>query len=138
MEECQRQIKSVKTELAKDVKELNRWENLMLDSLEGTCIFTPEQVKKRMDTVQASIDELTQKMEMLQSKIEQSREQAEQFKMQHQQLLSWAEIFDSATVEEKKMISSYIIKAVTLSRNYQMRIEFNISEAQYLSGMEMG
>ena len=138
VEECQRQIKSVKAELAKDVKELSRWENLMLDSLEGTCIFTPEQVKKRMDTVQASIDELTQKMEMLQSKIEQSREQAEQFKMQHQQLLSWAEIFDSATVEEKKMISSYIIKAVTLSRNYQMRIEFNISEAQYLSGMEMG
>ena len=88
--------------------------------------------------MQASIDELTQKMEMLQSKIEQSREQAEQFKMQHQQLLSWAEIFDSATVEEKKMISSYMIKAVTLSRNYQMRIEFNISEAQYLSGMEMG
>ena len=59
----------------------------MLDSLEGTYIFTPEQITERMDTVQASIDELTQKMEMLQSKIEQSREQAEQFKMQHQQFL---------------------------------------------------
>ena len=36
------------------------------------------------------------------------------------------------------MISSYMIKAVTLSRNYQMQIKFNISETQYLSGMEMG
>ena len=134
----QRQLKSVKAELAKNIKELSRWESLMLDSLEGACIFTPEQVKKRMDTVQASIDELTQKIEILQSEAEQCKTQAEQFKTQHQQLLSWAEIFDSATVEEKKMISSYMFKAVTLSRDYQMQIEFNISEAQYLSGMEMG
>ena len=36
------------------------------------------------------------------------------------------------------MICSYVIKAVTLSRDYKMQVEFNISEAQYLSGMEMG
>ena len=87
--------------------------------------------------MQASIVELTRKMEVLQSEAEQSKAQAEQFKTQHQQLLSWAEIFDSATVKEKRMISSYMIKAVTLSRDYQVQIEFNISEAQYLSGMEM-
>ena len=34
----------------------------MLDSIEGTCVFTPEQVKKRMDAVQANVDDLTQQI----------------------------------------------------------------------------
>lgn len=36
------------------------------------------------------------------------------------------------------MIASYIFKDVTISRDYKLQIKFNISEAQYLSGMEMG
>jgi hypothetical protein len=35
------------------------------------------------------------------------------------------------------MVASYLIKAVTISQNYGIRIDFNITEAQYLSGMEM-
>ena len=41
-------------------------------------------------------------------------------------------------IEEKKMVASYLIKAVTLTRDYGIEIEFNVSEAQYLGGMEMG
>ena len=47
-------------------------------------------------------------------------------------------MFDTATQPERKLIASQIIKAVTLSREYGIQIEFNISEAQYLNGMEMG
>ena len=36
------------------------------------------------------------------------------------------------------MISSYMTKAVTLSQDYKMQIEFAISEAQYFIGMEIG
>lgn len=136
-EDYQRRIKNAKTDLSKSIKELTQWENLMLDSLEGTCVFTPEQVKKRMDIIQNSINDLTQQISALQGEAEQTRIQAQEFKNQHQRLLSWASIFDSASIEEKKMIASYIFKAATLSRDYKMQIEFNISEAQYLSGMEM-
>ena len=91
-----------------------------------------------MDAVQESIDELTKKLETLQNEAEETESLAADLKEQHQRLLTWADIFDSASPEEKKMICSYVIKAVTLSRDYKMQVEFNISEAQYLSGMEMG
>lgn len=110
----------------------------MLDSIEGTCAFSPAQVRKRMDTVQETVNDLTNKLDALQSEADSAQSLAEDLKEQHQRLLSWADIFDSASVEEKKMICSYMIKAVTLSRDYKMQVEFNISEAQYLSGMEMG
>ena len=37
-----------------------------------------------------------------------------------------------------KMVASYVMKAVTLTRDYGIQIEFNISEAQYLGGRDMG
>ncbi len=110
----------------------------MLDSIEGTCVFTPEQIKKRMDAVQATLDDLTQQITVLQEQAVALAELANEIQQQHQKLLSWAEMFDSASPQEKKMIASYMIKAVTLTRGYGIQVEFNISEAQYLGGMEMG
>ena len=53
-------------------------------------------------------------------------------------LLSWAEMFDTASIGEKKMIASYFIRAVTLARDYGIQVGFHVSVAQYLGGMEMG
>ena len=134
----QKQLKAAKTEYIQKSKELSKWENLMLDSIEGNCVFTPEQVKKRMDAIQQSVDNLTVQIQGMQTKISETNAITEDIKAQYQKLISWAEIFEEASVEEKKMIASYLIKAVTLSRDYHIQIDFNISEAQYLSGMEMG
>lgn len=35
-------LKQAKAEYAKASKEIGKWENLMLASIEGTCVFTPE------------------------------------------------------------------------------------------------
>ena len=59
----------------------------------------------------------------------------QELKDQHQQLLSWVEMFDNATPAERKLIASRLIRAVTLTRGYGIQIDFNISEAQYLNGM---
>lgn len=133
----QKQLKAIKAEYVKSSKELSKWEGLMLDSIEGTCVFTPEQVKKRMDVVQQSVNDLSAKIEDLQNKATETAELTEEIKAEHQRLLSWAEVYDGASLEEKKMVASYLIKAVTISQNYGIRIDFNITEAQYLSGMEM-
>lgn len=133
----QRQLKKTKADHSKAVRELSKWEDLMLDSIEGTCVFTPEQIKKRLDSTQEKIDELSQQIETLQDQLRESETLSSEILEQHQRLLSWADLYDDASPEEKRMIASYIIKAVTLSRGYDIQIELNISEAQYLNGMEM-
>ena len=134
---CIAQLKQAKLELGKHRQELEKWENLMLDSIEGNCAFSQLQVKERMDTVKILIEEDTVKVDILQNELENIRDISEEIKIQHKQLISWAEVFDSASIEEKRMIASYIIKAVTITRDYNLKIEFNISEAQYLNGMQM-
>ena len=136
--EYQQKLKLAKAEYSKATKELSKWEELMLASIEGTCVFTPGQVKKRMDIAQEKVDGLSKEIEMLQIGMSEAKTISSEILAQHQQLLSWAELFDSASIDEKKVISSQMIKAVTLTRNYGIQIEFNISEAQFLNGMEMG
>lgn len=136
-QQYQQKLGKVKSDYAKAVKELTKWEDLMLDSIEGSCVFTPEQIKRRMDTVQLTINDLTGQITTLQEQADRSAEFTNEIQTQHQRLLSWAEMFDSASPQEKKMIASYMIKAVTLTRDYGIQVEFNISEAQYLNGMEM-
>ena len=133
----QEKLTIMKAEYTKATKELSKWEDMMLDSMEGNCVFTSEQIKKRMDTVQERIVRLIQDIESIQSSYGEAKSIAEEIAMQHQNLLSWAQIFDAASIPEKKVIASQIIKAVTLTRNYGIQIEFRISEAQFLNGMDM-
>lgn len=133
----QQQLTKARAEHGKAVRELSKWEDLMLDSIEGNCVFTPEQVKKRMDTTQQKIDELAGQIAMLQEQIAEASALADEVLKQHQRLLSWADLYDTAAPEEKRMIAAYIVKAVTLSRDYDIQVEFNISETQYLNGMDL-
>lgn len=135
--QCRQKLSKAKADHTKAMRELAKWENLMLDSIEGTCVFSPEQIKRRMDTVQETITELTEQIEAVQMQADETEALTKEIRESHLRLLSWADMFDAALPAEKKMIASYLIKAVTLSRDYGIQVEFNVSEAQYLSGMEM-
>ena len=74
-------------------------------------------------------------IESLEARLADNDRLTQELKDQHQQLLSWVEMFDNATPAERKLIASRLIRAVTLTRGYGIQIDFNISEAQYLNGM---
>ena len=57
----------------------------MLDSIEGNCVFTPEQVKRRMDTIQQKIDELSNQISVLQEQISEASALADEIMKQHRQ-----------------------------------------------------
>ena len=135
--ESEKALQQARNELKQKTKELNRWSDLMLDSLDGKCAFSSEQVRERMDKVRAAIDLLNDKILELQSELDNKSVIADELAFQHKKLLSWASLYDAATGEEKKIIVSNLIKAVTVSRDYKIKIDFNISEAQYLGEMDM-
>lgn len=130
-------LKQARAEYAKASKEYNKWENLMLDSIEGKCVFTPEQIKGRMEKVRENMDSLMKRIETLEEQAADASALSKDIQEHHRRLKQWAEMYDTATLDEKRVVASYIIKAVTLSRDYKINVEFNITEAQYLSGMDM-
>ena len=103
----------------------------------GDLRFTPEQVKRRLDAAQERLDDLTNELRTLQAKAADAERTTQELLHQHRRLLSWAELFADATPDEKKLVAANLIRAVRLTRNYGIKVDFNISEAQYLNGLEM-
>ena len=52
------------------------------------------------------------------------------------ELISWAELYEEASFEKKKMIVNCIIKRVDVSRGYKLKVEFNIDFQQFMVGLD--
>ena len=51
-------------------------------------------------------------------------------------VISWSSLYDSASIEAKKMIVNSMIKRVDVYRNYELNVELNINIRQFFLGME--
>ena len=47
-------------------------------------------------------------------------------------LLSWADAFDQASVEEKHMIIARLVERIEIGHDYEVQIKFRISVKQYM------
>ena len=52
------------------------------------------------------------------------------------ELISWAELYDEASFEKKKMIVNCLIKRVEVSRGYKLKVELNIDFEQFMVGID--
>lgn len=52
------------------------------------------------------------------------------------ELISWAELYDEASFEKKKMIVNYLVKRVEVCRGYKLKVEFNIDFEQFMVGID--
>ena len=62
----------------------------------------------------------------------------EELQRQHDDILSFADLYDSAGIEAKKMVVSAMIRRVEVSRDYKLTIYFNFNLDQFLRGLDCG
>ena len=68
--------------------------------------------------------------------LENESAKAAEMQAEFNRIATWSEIFDSSDISTKKMICGYIIKQVTVYRDYQLSIKFNITVEQFLNGID--
>ena len=54
----------------------------------------------------------------------------------YEELISFSDLYDSASFEAKKMIVNQLIRRVDVYRGYQRNITFNFDLAQYLENRD--
>lgn len=137
MREYSIQLKRAKSDYAKRTKELSKLDEMILGSSEGSNAFTPERLMRRMDVVESELNSLNAEIFDIQDKISKSSQLLDQIHKQYKQLVSWADVFSGASIEMQKMIASYMIKKVTVSRDYELEVEYNFDENQFAMGLEI-
>ena len=72
----------------------------------------------------------------LTTELESRNAKAAEMQAEFDRIATWSEIFDSSDIATQKMICGYIIKKVTVRRDYQLSVEFNINIEQFLNGID--
>ena len=81
------------------------------------------EVQHTMETAQAAYDEGQAMLDALNA--------------QYDDIISWSDMYDSASMESKKMIVSCLIRRVEVYRDYRLHIDFNIDFEQFSAGLDI-
>ena len=76
-------------------------------------------------------------METAQAAYDEGQAMLETLNAQYDDIISWADMYDSASMESKKMIVSCLIRRVEVYRDYRLHIDFNIDFEQFSAGLDI-
>ena len=105
-------------------------------SLCGKSQFSAEMLSKSIKATEDEISENNKLIYECDTKLEQQSEVLSKLDYYYNQFVSWADEYDNATNEQKKMIICQLITEIKIGKGYNIEIEFNASYRQFF-GEEM-
>lgn len=133
-----RHISSNKTEqkrLEMSIKQsVKHLENLQLEigkAITGESAFSPEDLSLAIKNLKDQITESKSQLAKLQEDESRGKEAIDRIKPAYLQFKSWAEEFDAATLEQKKVIVGQLFKRVEVGKDYNIRFVLNMTYQQF-------
>ena len=132
MAENHHQQQITEAELDKNRKQLAKLRLEIGKVLAGDSIYTEEDLAAALNTVKTKITECESVLARLKDEDAQEKALCDGMIPAYQQFRSWAEEFDNASLEAKKMIACQLFKRVEIGKGYQIHIELNMTYRQFL------
>ncbi len=120
-------------ELEKNQKQLEVLQAEIAKTLLGESLYTPEDLREAISVVKTRIAEAESKIEKLDSEMCQKEEMTKAVLPAYRRFKSWAEEFDTADLEQKKMISCQLFDRIELGKNYEITLHMNVTYKQFCS-----
>lgn len=118
-------------ELGKHREQLTKLQMEIAKTLTGDSLYSPEDLTQAIQTVKKRIEESETQLERLKEEETQKKQGIEMVTPAYKQFKSWAEEFDSATMEQRKMIACQLLKRVEVGRDYKISVELNMTYSQF-------
>ena len=126
--------RKLEQDLQKNKKQLETLRIEIAKVLTGDSIFTQEDLTLGLQKLKNDIAEAEEKLSQLRDEDAQKKAVAGNVIPAYQQFKTWAEEFEDASFEAKKMIANQLFKRVEVSKGYKLNIELNLSYQQFLEG----
>ena len=81
--------------------------------------------------------EIQQQLESAQATYNEGQAVLASLNAQYDDIISWADMYDTASIEAKKMIVGCLIKRVDVYRDYKLHIDFIIDFQQFSMGLDI-
>lgn len=115
------------TQLADKQKELADYQAETIKVIRGESRLNIDLLNDLVSKAKQEIQSLTATVDAAQQELEQHLASSDVEMQEYERIKSWADLYDTCTFYEKKMIISQFIKSVYVYRDYTLEIEFNVS-----------
>ena len=123
-------------EYNKALQKLNLLKAEVIKCLQGESTFSKDILSELITDTEKNCNELAKLREKLETELEQSEELQAELCRSYDEIISWADLYDSASIEAKKMIVNSMIKRIDVFRDYKLKIEFNFDIKQFFLGID--
>ena len=115
------------TQLADKQKELADYQAETIKVIRGESRLDIDLLNDLVSKAKQEIQSLTATVDAAKLELEQHLASSDVEMQEYERIKSWADLYDTCTFYEKKMIISQFIKSVYVYRDYTPEIEFNVS-----------
>lgn len=122
----------------KAAAELSDLKAEIIKSIRGESAFPKDVLAELISEAEENCRQLAEAVEQAKEDVSETEAITKELRKQHDEIISFAELYDSAGIEAKKMVVSALIKRVEVSRDYKLKIFFNFNLDQFLFGLDVG
>ena len=137
MEERKKLLRSIRADYTKAADELDMLKAEVIKALRGESTFSKELLGSMVSEAEAKCAELQKQFEDAQAAYEEGQAVLHSLEEQYDNVISWADLYDTASLEAKKMIVNCLIRRVEVYRDYKLHIDFNIDFTQFSLGLDI-
>ena len=136
MEERKCLLQSVRADYTKAAHELDMLKAEVIKALRGESSFPKDLLGTMVTEAETKCRELQESMEAAQTAYDEGKTVLASLNAQYDEIISWSELYDTASIEAKKMIVSSLIRRIDVYRGYKLHIEFTIDFEQFCRGLD--
>lgn len=125
--------KKLDTELKKNRDQLEKLQLEIGKTLTGESIYSPEDLSQAIQALKERIADGEKKLAGLRDEENQKKQGVDMVTPAYNQFKSWAEEFDTATLEQKKMIACQLFSRIEVGRDYNISVRLNMTYQQFCS-----
>ena len=104
----------------------------ILACIKGESVFPKETLAEMITAQEEKLRELDALYESSYAETEKTAELMDNVSKLYEELISFSDLYDSASFEAKKMIVNQLIRRVDVYRGYQLNITFNFDLTPYI------
>lgn len=130
-------LQKLKLELEKSVRQLKKLQLEIAKALTGDSVYSSEDLADAIQTVKSRVEDEQNEIEGLEEGIREKEAAMKKIIPAYRTFKSWADEFDNASDERKKMIISQLFDRIELGYGYHIHLYINLTYQQFCSKKEL-
>ena len=136
--ERQTHLAALRTAYAKELAELNDLKAEVIRAIRGESAFTAPMLSGLIAEAEERCAAAKSTLEAAEEEDALQEQEAEALAKQVDEIISWADLYDTASMATKKMIAACLIRRIDVYRDYRLHVTFNMDVAQFVAGLDYG